>query len=144
MLFVFFGIGRFVKIGMYGIMRHYSYLTLKNKTSPIRYVYSHCAILDNDTMLCYHLSSDGYSCESCHDMLERYELVERVDFVSDKDIDLFMRDYATRYREYSVLHNNCEMFCNCFYGGELVKQNRFYNVVCVVILAMIGFALLKR
>ena len=126
-------------------MRHYSYLKLKNKTLPTRYVCSHCAILDNDTMLCYHLSSDyGYSCESWHDMLERYELVERVDFVSDKDIDLFMNDYAARYGGYSVLHNNCEMFCNCFYGGELVKQNRFYNVVGVVVLAMIGFACLKH
>ena len=126
-------------------MRHYSYLKLKNKTLPTRYVCRHCAILDDDTMLCYHLSSpEGYICESWHDMSERYELIERFDFVSDKDIDLFMHDYAARYGKYSVLHNNCEMFCNCFYGGELVKQNRFYNVVGVVVLAMIGFALLKR
>ena len=125
-------------------MRHYSYLTLKNKTLPTRYVCSHCAILDNDTMLCYHLSDYGYRCESWHDMLERYELVEMVDFVSDKDIDLFMRDYATRYGEYSVLHNNCEMFANCFCGRELNNQNRMYNIVGIILLTALLFALIKR
>lgn len=86
MLFVFFGIGRFVKIGMYGIMRHYAYLTLRNKTTATRFVCQHCAILDTDTMLCYHLSSDGgYMCESWHELRQRYDMVDRVDFVSDKE-----------------------------------------------------------
>ncbi len=144
-LFVFFGIRKFVKIGMYGIMRNYAYLTLRNKTAATRLVCQHCAILDTDTMLCYHLSSDGgYMCESWHDLMQRYDMVDRVDFVSDKDIDSFMHYYALRYGDYDVLHNNCEMFANCFSGRELNNQNRMYNIVGIILLTALLFALIKR
>lgn len=82
-------------------------------------------------------------CESWHDLMQRYDMVDRVDFVSDKDIDSFMHYYALRYGDYDVLHNNCEMFANCFSGRELNNQNRMYNIVGIILLTALLFALIK-
>lgn len=112
-------------------MRKYKYLVLKNKTSLTKYFVRHCVILDEATSLCYHLDEEGYKIEHISNLMERYDLVEEYAFQSEEDVETFMICYAKRVGEYDWMSNNCEMFANSFYHGELMNQNDFY--ACAVI-----------
>lgn len=120
-------------------MRHYKYLQLKNKVLLSRYVIHHCAIFDVDSGMVYHLTNPGgYIVESIDELMKRYYLVDCIDFYSDRDIEQFMYDYQKMYGDYNTIENNCEMFANDFYGEELSQQNRFYDIMGLLALSVVG------
>lgn len=119
-------------------MKHYLYLVLNNKTCISRYVMNHCAILDVDSMQCYHLTNDfGYIREPfCH-VAERYDVIDAYPFSREDSIENYMQDCQSRLVGYDIITNNCEDFANGFAGTEVVTQERMYAVFGILTLLLL-------